>query len=278
MRALLILLLLAACEGPQRNPDDDTTDDDDTADDDDVVDDDDGADDDDAVDDDDATGPSGDVVLAFAFELEVEDGDSSGVLRVDFVDPAAGELVCRQRLQFAGTASFGPGLVDGCAACTGVLSIDPDSVLDLTNPAVDAEDCDPNWILGSQLNYGGGMLTPRADGGFGDLLTIGLIDLDRFEALDLFVDRAGEYDAAALRAVFDAAGTSIAQIGYLQDVAGSVAAGTGIAAVAETAGPGGDDWLAAWQIYRSPAVNSYDGLDLRGAYLGRMLWNVSDSW
>jgi hypothetical protein len=272
VRFLMLLLLLSACAPTQRSNDDDDANDDDA-----VNDDDDASNDDDAVDDDDASGPSGDTHLTFEMEFDVVGGDLDGVLSISFADNA-GDLTCRQRLLFDGSVAFGAGLITDCPGCTGVLTIDPESVLDLTNPAVDSEDCDPAWIVSSQLNYGVGMLTPRDQDGFGDLLSIGLIDIERFAGLGLFVDQAQEYDAPALISAFQDGGTAIAQIGYLADEVGSVTNGTGFGAVAEGAGPGGDAWLAAWQIYRNPAVNPYTGLDMEGQYLGRMLWNVNDSW
>ena len=169
--------------------DDATGDDDDDAtgdDDDDATGDDDddatGDDDDDATgdDDDDATAPGGMVTeISFELALSIEEGAVEALLAsVYWADSAAGDVICRHFLEAEGMVEFGDGLVSGCANCTGRIDLDPASLVDVSQPGVEPEHCDPAALIAAGLSYGPSLLTP-APAGFGDFLTTALIDAGR---------------------------------------------------------------------------------------------------
>ncbi len=264
LRMLLLLSLLAACSLPGTDDDDASADDDDAGDDDTTDD-----------DDDSVSFDFESIAFSLSFEADAAAGTAAGELAVHYEDaPAGGQEICRQRLRWTATLAFGGDVVQTCPTCTGRIEIDPESVLDVSNPDFEAADCDPAVLVAAQANWGQAVLTPRAEGGRGDFLLLGLIDIDRLEALGLAVDAAGTYDAASLRLLFEQDGAAISHLGYVLAADGSMTVGSGVSTLAGDAGAGGDDWLAWWQIFRDPAANPHEGVDLSGAYLGRGLWNI----
>ena len=164
-----------------------------------------------------------------------------------------------------GEVEFVSGVVDGCAACTGVLRVV--TAADSSNRALDPDACDPAEILATGSDLAASMLAVG-----GGLREIGLIDLDT--ALDLgltpFADgAAGTF--AQQRDELASIGATLTHIGYVSAEAGTVFAQAGLASSAGASGPG-ELWTAFWYVFRMDAQNPYEGLDLNGPYRLGAYW------
>lgn len=137
------------------------------------------ADDDATADDDDSAAPTvrtAEGVLIDGAEIEVSAGTVSGTLFVRYSARDTGDPLCTQRIAFDGVASGGPGVAPGCTNCGGYIAIDPLTVLDVSDPSAQVDDCAPGFLGGEDSDLGLKLLRPVASGGYGDLLEWGLID------------------------------------------------------------------------------------------------------
>jgi hypothetical protein len=235
-------------------------------------DDDDMGDDDD--DDDDTWLPSSYDMLSFDLELTVEPTTALyGTYVISYWDDyASGLLGCEQHLSVEGAANFGIDLLGAnCPDCIGLLTFDPASVLDVSDPATDPDQCDVAALDADNTNYGYYLTLPVADGGYGDFLSIALIDSATMADAGLTNDVGGTEDAAWFESTWSSAGYDFTHLGYLEAVPGSLSEVTGVDIVAAPAGPG-VDWYAWWQFWIDPAVNTNGGWVMLGSYGGTSSW------
>ena len=276
----------ATTDDDDAGPDDDdaTGDDDDSMpDDDDVMPDDDDAtgDDDDATgDDDDATGDDDDAVDPTLYQTQAE-----FFFTYLEVDQAAGtgEVTCNQRISVEGTADFGFGTAEGCDNCTGMLSFDASTAVDISNPAKNPDDCDPLVLEAAGADMGLAMLTAfgdepghwtNADGprNYGDFLSIATMDENTQQVLGYNGSSSGDQDLTAAGNAdwaMTTYGADFTHVGLVNGdpASNTLAAGSGIETVSAPAGAG-SDYYFYFVIAKDPAANPYEGSDMQGDYLG----------
>lgn len=306
----LTLLGVVACTAPRGvgddddsatgDDDDDVSDDDDATDDDDVLgDDDDATDDDDAATDDDDAAPVELPYSVMAFQLELNVVQASGTnyglggtykfIYYESYDQANQVEYCREVIEFEAVAQFGPNVVAGCNNCTGQISLDETLVDHVSNPAIDPAHCDPSWLNADDdgngfpdYSFGWRFVTSQANGGDGDFLNLGLIDYSTFASLGLFadlpsVDQFGvttppQNDASALAAPWQ--GMDVTHFGYVNAQPGTFSETSGLSTVAGTAGAG-SNYRFYFTIAKNPAVNSHNGTDMVGEYVGGAAWIIN---
>ena len=301
VQLLIVLLssLLALAVGCPGAPDDDVVSDDaytPPTDDDDLDDDDDLGDDDDDVicpgggamthgatltfappagDDDDSAGDDDDSAD--------DDDDSAGaplvVQSVTIVydltywaDQAAGVANCVQFIEASGEAMLGPGSLDavGCAACEGLILLDPSSVVDISDRTTDPEHCDPTLLDAAQSNYGAAFTRLPPDGG-GDFLSLALMTAEVMEELELSFHVNGSQTAAEIASELAVDGFELVRVGSIDLAPATIAAQGGLAAIANPA-EDGSSWYFYWYLYRDPATNAHEGPGLQGQYLAGSFW------
>ncbi len=308
------LTFIAPGEEPPADDDDDERDnhdDDDSAadDDDSAADDDDSAadDDDDSAttddDDDSATTDDDDDDSADDDDDDSADDDDDSVdpdawtVQAQFIfvyldqDPATGQyaLECVQRVEVDGVADFGfsVGSDNNCTNCTGMMNFDYETAIDVSNPGVNPNDCDPAIFEDKNVvDYGFAFLTPagvepgiipQQDGTFtnyGDWLNLGVVTRATHETIGTdFCSGDPDCTAAGNQA---AAEEDIGKTGVYAaalGVDGSEGSGTGASllgldAVTEYTGTA-SDYLYAGVLQRDSAENDYeDPVDLNGGYIG----------
>ncbi|HCP44728.1 MAG TPA: hypothetical protein DIU15_01670, partial [Deltaproteobacteria bacterium] len=163
---------------------------------------------DDDDDDDDTAAEFALAAISFSIEMEavpVDDSstDISAVFGVNYwaeYNEATQILNCTQWIQIAGSATFGPGILagEGCNNCTGSIEFDHTSATDISDPATNPDDCDVAELDLAGANFGPSLLTPITDGGMGDFLSLGLVDVTTMsdQGMELTVD--GGYSAAEI--------------------------------------------------------------------------------
>jgi len=253
-----------------RDDDDSAADDDDSAadDDDSAADDDDSAADDD--DDDDVVQPEeSEVSAVFTFRY--------------WEDMEAGVTLCDQLVAIEGLATFGYGALDdgSCNNCTGLILFDPDTAVDISNPAADPDHCDPAWLEATGWDFG--MLLLQSPGtetsagtAFGDYLELALIDAGSMAALGLDAAAGGGSDADALQEMLAEYGLVLSQLALTNNIDGSLGAASGLDAVANNAG-GTSSWFFYFYLFRNPEENPHEGMDMVGTYGGQALWVITFS-
>ncbi len=300
MRSILILAaFLAGCSAAIDDTDPPADDDDTPAwDDDDSVGDDDGADDDDSWE----TGEP--LPVRFSFQVTVgepgADDDDSAVAPEDSMPrPVDGEfivqfvlldglapefeLLCQQRLRAQGMARLGDGVQPDCSSCTGRLDFDPSTVLDVSDPSVNPEDCDLAWLSAEGRSLGRALLGEvGAEPGhwrlgdrivnFGDFLHIALMSEERQIELGFDGSATGQVDlsAAGNAAWLEATlGLDFTHSGFVlaPEDGATLAARSNIVGVANSA-PIDSPWSFYWGIGRDPSETPDDGGDMRGTYIG----------
>ena len=157
-----------------------------------------------------------------------------------------------------------------CTGCTGFLALDPASAADVSDPAGFEADCDPAELESWHLDYGAALLSPRPDG-FGDALEIALVDETSFDAAGLAMDLEGDWNSGAIQEQLGSAGLVFTHAGYVRADDASLAVQSGLDELAAPA-PGGEDWLAYWQVFRNPGTNPHEGPDQDGDYGTRAAW------
>jgi hypothetical protein len=263
---------------------------------DDPFDDDDREDDDDAIDDDDAV--DGDVLDALTFAMTFratpapgddddsapgDDDDSArdtrdGVTDVQgtlvtryWSDHEARTVLCEQHVAFDAEARF-EGAPD-CGGCTGFLQLRASSVVDVSNPLIDADHCDPAEAVERGLDYGRRLLTPAGVGGLGDFLSIALVDAERGLDEGLVFAPTDGLSYAEQAEALAGSGAVLTHGGYLRATPGGMVVGAGIDQVAGT--PDDDAaWFAFWRFFRTPGSNPYEGLAMDGLYSAQSVWVV----
>ena len=209
-----------------------------------------------------------------------DDDDAGTLVSVDYVfsywaDYESQILQCEQTMRVAGTAEFAAlgGAVAGCNNCTGYLEFDPTSLTDVSHEQSDPVACDPAVLTAADSDLGQVMLTAAPDG-YGDFLTMGLIDVSAMTTLGLDLAVGGGYSAAEMTAAWLEYELEFTHAGYVQNVKGSLSEGSGLDAVAANAGAN-SDWFGYWQLFKNGADNPHTGGDLDGAYGGSAVWVIT---
>jgi hypothetical protein len=168
-------------------------------------------------------------------------------------------------------AVFGPGALGGCADCTGHIALDPASFVDVSDPAVDPDNCDPGVLDNAGVNFGEAMTASVEDGGGADFQQLGLIDAATMQALGVSADLNGNQTAAQITSDLAGGGYHLAQAAGMHAIGTTVSGQSGLDAVANPMSDG-SEWLYFWYIYRDPATNPHEGADMVGDYYAGGFW------
>jgi len=225
-----------------------------------------------AGDDDDSAGgnANNNATMQYTFEYWAEYSSSTQVLN------------CIQVIEVDAEIVYGAGAVaDGtCNNCTGLLTVDPTTAVDVSNPAADPEHCDPAVLAAEGVDYGIGLTLTKSNGGFyGDFETMGLMDDSIHSALGIDWSQNGGQSAADLEEGFAKNGLDYVGSGLVQDNAGTLANASGLTGVAVAAGAG-SNWYGYWRIIRNPADNPHEstsdnGYTLSGDYGLGAMWVIT---
>jgi len=251
------LLLQATPPDAERGDGDD---DDSAGDDDDSSDDDDdssGDDDDSSGDDDDSAGP-----LPEPTRVEVE------YSVVYWSNYDAGQTLCIQVMAAEGIVQEGFSVVNACENCRGLITIDPASVTDVSDPGANPTDCNPELLAGTDDDYGTAFLTPPSEGGAGDFLTIALLDGEVWDAIGADSGGGTFNELAEELALND---LTLTHAGLMDATPESFAGRVDLGQVA-TGIEDGSPWLFFWILYNSAETNPNAGWELNGLYGGGALW------
>jgi hypothetical protein len=252
-----------------------------------------GDDDDDDDDDDDSVGGSEFTALTFEVALTATQG-AGGAVGIAatytfgyWADHDNGILGCAQALTVEGVASFATGGVTGCDNCTGKIDFDDSTVVDISPSLPGGEGCDSAQLTADERNYGTALLTSGLNGGWGDLLTMGLIDAPTMVSLGLGMVETGGSSAADLATLLgdESPGRVFTHGGYIHMTEGTWAnllclggdCGDSDPLTNGPASPAGlgSSWYGFWMLYTDPADNTYVGADLNGQYGGRSVWIIT---
>ncbi len=176
-------------------------------------------------------------------------------------------LVCQQNLSFEGVAQWGFGVASpDCDNCAGQISVDPASVLDISDPNANPDDCAPEQIEGA--DYGSLMLTePPAGEAGGDYLEMYFVDIATAVALGLEMT-----DGTTGQTVVDDAPEGFTAAGILYLLMDGYFGSIGLDQAAGSADVGGDTG-AFWIVYAEDGVNDNPpGLKLLGEYRLASFW------
>lgn len=288
-------LALTGCPSGGTGDDDDAADDDD----DDLPQDDDDASDDD----DDATGGFEADGITFQFTSTVtatdtgdddDDDSSAGEARgtsytavtefaiTYWVDIQNGIENCTQRATIEGEGWFEFGIVNtlgdqgNCENCTGFIEYDPTTYTDISNPALDPEDCDPAELTAVGADYALRMLSPADPNAtpplMGDFLTTATWDFTTHDVLGTDLTVSTDIDRTATGSETEWAQFSLqySHSGFVWAHPQSLAGTAGLSSITRPPHPG-SDYLASWEIFLNPAENTHDpktNSDMQGTYGG----------
>jgi len=237
-----------------------------------------GGDDDTAGDDDTSSGFSF-TGLTFALEMTATPG-STGAAGVAatykfsyWADYQNQVIECHQSIDIEGSAVYGAGIVSGCTNCTGSITFDASTATD-TSASQPEDPCDVAELDAIQANFGSLMLTSITNGGYGDFLSIGLVDATTMGALGLDLAVAGGYTSAEIDTALADYGFVFTHAGYVDNQTGSLSDTSGLSAVASNAGSG-SSWYGYWQIFTNPSTNTFVGADLSGLYGAQAVWVIT---
>jgi hypothetical protein len=239
-------------------------------------DDDSAGDDDDSAGDDDDSGPAGNAnnnaTVQYQINYWAEYSASTQVLN------------CRQVVEADAEIVYGVGAVGTtCNNCTGLLTVDPSTAVDVSNPAADPEHCDPAVLAAEGADYGIGLMLTKANGGFyGDFQTMGLVDDSVHETLGIDWSQNPDNDqtASGIEDYFaDPYGLDYVATGLVQDNEGTLANDSGLTGVAVPAGAG-SNWYGYWRLFRNPKENPWEstsdnGYTLSGVYGLDAMWVIT---
>ena len=231
---------------------------------------------------DNTTCTSPDSVKAIQFSLEFDVtapvGGNADVLAnfaaIYYTDIDVVVVYCTEHVEVTGTAVFGPTVVPDCPNCTGLLSFDESSVVNITDPTTDPEHCTPAFLDEFAGGYLTNHLTPIANNGYGDFLSIALIDASTMDALGLSLSIFPGSSASELTTQLADVGVEFTHAGYVNKQPGSLSETSGLEQVAANAG-GDSPWLGYWIIFKYPNTDSYAGSDMSGTYGGNSNWIIT---
>ena len=168
-----------------------------------------------------------------------------------------GVVECIQTLGWEGTADFGPYVLSpSCGACTGVVTIDPDSVQDISNPQANPDECDPAILAAAGADLGLHLTSPQAQGGGDSFLQMALIDIPSAQSLGLTLTADGDPTTQEAIDQLAAVGATLTHYGYLSTHPGSFFGENGLGGVAGASGID-EDFHAFWQIFTRDTENTW---------------------
>jgi len=237
-------------------------------------------DDDDDIGDDDTGG--GEVAfngLTFSIEFSATPGvaGAAGVAatyKFSYWDDYQNQILsCVQAINIEGSAIFGAGMVTGCNNCTGKIDFDDSTAVD-ASAAEPSDGCDVAELEDAGANFGSALLTSITNGGYGDFLSMALVDATTMGSLGLDLAVAGGYSAADMAATWADYDLEFTHAGYVDNQVGTLSESSGLDAVAANAG-GTSNWYGYWQLFKNPATNTHPGADLSGEYGGQAVWVIT---
>ena len=236
-------------------------------------------DDDTSSDDDDGTGTMDVDAITFVFEMTANPGagGTTGIaatFRFSYWSDVVNQILnCEQSVSIEGTASFAGGAVSGCANCTGRIDFDDSTAADVSAGSDSSSPCSAASLDAADANFGIALLSTITNSGYGDFLSIGLIDASTMSSLGLDLASAGGYSAADISTALSGVGLTFTHAGYISNEVGSLSDVSSLSIPAATAGSG-SSWYGYWQIFVDPALNSHTGIDMSGPYSAQAVWQV----
>jgi hypothetical protein len=209
-----------------------------------------------------------------------DDDDAGTLITVDYTfsywtDYQSQILQCEQTIRLDGHGEFNAagGAVAGCNNCTGVIWFDAATITDVSDPTNNAEACDVAVLAAAQADFGQAMLTAAPDG-YGDFLSMGLVDATSMGTTGLALAADGGYTAAEMTATWAEYELTFTHAGYVENIEGSLSQSSGLDTVAVNVG-GLSTWFGYWQLFKNEADNTHTGIDLDGAYGGQAVWVIT---
>jgi len=181
------------------------------------------------------------------------------------------ELLCEQHVSFEGEARH-EGAPD-CEVCTGFIQLRASSVVDVSNPLVDPDHCDPARVEALGLDFGRRLLTPAGVGGLGDFLSIALVDAETGLEEELEFAAGDELSYEGQAEALAAEGAVLTHGGYLRATPEGLVDGAGIDQVAGTPDES-SEWFAFFRLFRMDGSNTNEEPILDGLYAAQSVWVV----
>jgi len=234
-------------------------------------------DDDTTGDDDDSTGTLSFDALTFSFEMTANPGagGSTGIaatFKFTYWREVANQIVdCEQSISIEGTADFGSS-VSGCSNCTGKIDFDDTTASDVSAGTGSPDACSAVALDEAGANLGTALLSTIQNGGYGDFLSIALVDAGTMGSLGLDLASAGGYSASEISTALGNLGLTFTHAGYSSNETGTMSAASQLTNVAAPAGSG-STWYGYWMIGATGA-NSHSGTDLNGSYAAQAVWQI----
>ena len=234
-------------------------------------------DDDTTSDDDDATGTLSFDALTFSFEMTANPGagGSTGIaatFKFTYWSDGANQIIdCEQSISIEGTADFGSS-VAGCGNCIGKIDFDDSTASDVSAGTGSPDACSAVALDEAGANLGTALLSTITNGGYGDFLSIALIDAGTMGGLNLDLASAGGYSASEISAALGNLGLTFTHAGYSSNEVGTMSEASSLDSVAANAGSG-STWYGYWMIGATGA-NSHSGTDLNGSYAAQAVWQI----
>jgi hypothetical protein len=228
-------------------------------------------------DDDDATGPLSFDALTFSLEMAANPGagGSTGIaatFKFTYWRDAVNQIIdCEQSISIEGTANFGSP-VTGCNNCIGKIDFDDSTAADVSAGSGSTDPCSAVELDDASANFGTALLSTITNSGYGDFLSIALIDAGTMGSLGLDLASAGGYSASDISTALGNLGLTFTHAGYSSNEAGTLSDASSLNAVAASAGSG-SSWYGYWMIGATGA-NSHSGTDLNGSYAAQAVWQI----
>jgi hypothetical protein len=184
-------------------------------------------------------------------------------------DIREGVPLCDQTMTFEGEAWFGPGVVldrvgaPDCERCSGYLALDPESIVDVTDPIGDPDDCSADDLEVAVNNWGRLLTTPVSRTTHGDFLNMAMLDAgaQADHGVKLQLDEEST-TASALTEKWADAGLVYTHAGYVHAYQGSLAITACTFLLSATPEPN-SPYLSAWEIFREASEIQTDSPDGR---------------
>ena len=242
-----------------------------------------GDDDSTPVGDDDSTTPDfAPAGLSFELSLTANPGLGGNVgILANFTvryweDLANGVLLCNQRMDVKGSATFGYGVMGtDCGSCTGHISFEQSTAQDVSNPAIDPDDCDSAVLAAANKDYGTYLLTSISNSGLGDFLDLALLDADSVDQLGIEYTDNSDFTTADLISQIEGQGATFTHFAAVEAVTNSLSQLSALGTVAEPIGS--TLWYPYFWFGVDPSQNPNTGMEMDGDYFGQAMWTVTFS-
>ena len=178
---------------------------------------------------------------------------------------------CEQTMAWEGTIETGFGVMEDCTVCSGQIVIDPMSVADVSDPAINPDDCSAE-LLATRASENWGTLFTGEDGG-GAWLDIPLLDLATATQL-----LPSPTNGGTLQETVDGLsgnGLQLTHVGFVPTGPGSIFGADGFDLPGVGANPPepGAPYGSFWTVFIDPTANTNaQGVDLNGDYFLGSFW------